>query len=290
MNKLIAVILLVLSINAFADNNPINFAYVEVNDHSLTNPGCYVRADNHNPFFQIVSIFAANINGDNPNEPVIYFNPQVDQILNHSTQVATLQKKGIKVVLTLLGNHQNAGWSCMTDETAIQNFANNIVNTINQYKLDGVDIDDEYSNCYPNNTSMIRIAKAIKSNPKFQGKILSEALFDDESYFSASYQGKKLADFLDLGSEMTYGSSDFNGRLQPYVGYGMKKNKLGIGLDIDASYPSPTDAANFILKNGYGELMIYNVSKYSATYLNQLSKVEYSTTIEVLPACLSDKF
>ncbi len=91
---------------------PLNMSYVEVNSNALSNVGCYLRQSNHQPFFAMTSIFAANINGDDPNNPVIYFNPQVHALMQTS-QVKALQNQHIKVLMTLLGNHENAGWSCM---------------------------------------------------------------------------------------------------------------------------------------------------------------------------------
>src|SRR5687768_14191887 len=94
-----------------------NIAYVEVNSNRFENAGCYVDSNTKISFFQIASIFAANINGNDPNSPFIYLNPQVTSTLS-SSQVQHLHRKGIKVLVTLLGNHQNAGWACMTDASA----------------------------------------------------------------------------------------------------------------------------------------------------------------------------
>lgn len=226
---------------------PFNMAYVELNDHQLINVACYERADDHKPFFNFASILAANINGEDPNHPVIYFNWQIDQLLNHTDQVAKLQAKGIKVLLSLLNNHQNAGWSCMTDENSINQFADDIVRMVNKYQLDGIDIDDEYSRCNTNNTSLIRIAAAIKNHPGFKGKILSKALFEDYYYFAAEYHGHKLADYLDYGWEMSYFYSDYEARMHTYLGYGMTPEKLALGLDT-AMGPNTQTAVNFIKK------------------------------------------
>ena len=140
MQKSVAFLCALASVSVYAADSPLfNLAYVEVNDNKLANAGCYIRSDNGHPLFDMVSIFAANINGTEPDQPVIYFNPRVDELLNNTNQVSILQNKGIKVLLTLLGNHQNAGWACMTDERAIQAFANNVVETVVKYKLDGIE-------------------------------------------------------------------------------------------------------------------------------------------------------
>ncbi len=286
MRRWLAAGCLTASLCVYADNNPtINMGYVEVNDNRLSTAGCYIRADNGKPFFTMVGIFAANINGSDPNRPEIYFNPQVDALLNHTNQVSLLQAKGIKVLLTLLGNHQNAGWSCMTDANAIDMFANNVVDTINRYKLDGVDIDDEYSTCTTNDTSMIRIAQAIRNHPRFKGKILSKALFSDQRYFAANYNGYRLADFLDYGWEMSYGYSGYERRLSPYVQYGVMKNHLALGESTHYGTLPVKNAASYILQNKYGGIMVYDVKSNSRDYLSALAQTEYQTDVIALPGC-----
>lgn len=287
IKKLMFVICASLTVSAMAETiTPLNVAYVEVNDNSLVNPSCYIRSDNAQQFFHIVSIFAANINGIDPNKPVVFFNPQVDNLLNHTNQVAKLQSKGIKVILTLLGNHQNAGWSCMTDEKGIEDFANDIVSVINKYKLDGIDIDDEYSICTTNSTSMIRIASALKNHPGFKGKILSKALYDDDSYFAAAFEGKKLADYLDYGWEMSYSSSNFDHRLGHYLNYGLLKRNLALGVNTGFASPLAKDASSFVMKNGYAGVMVFDVKNNSRNYLSQISWVEYRADVKILPGCL----
>src|SRR5882757_5878998 len=89
---------------AATKSGPITTAYVEVNNNSITNVGKYVLASNGANVFDIGIIFAAyiNYNGTSAN---LYFNPQVHALLdNAATQIAPLQAKGIKVLLSVLGN------------------------------------------------------------------------------------------------------------------------------------------------------------------------------------------
>lgn len=286
MNKIALIFCACFSTLTYANETTLfNTAYVEVNDHQLSNTACFVRADTGKPLFDMVSIFAANINGDEPNKPVIYFNPQVNALLNQTNDVAKLQGQGIKVLLTLLGNHQNAGWACMTDQHAIELFADDIVKTVNKYKLDGIDIDDEYSRCAVNKTSLIRITQAIKNHPGFKGKILSKALFADSAYFAANYEGHKLAEFLDYGWEMSYFSSGYDYRLNPYLGYGMTKQNLALG--VSTGMAGPTNSANYVVKNGFGGMMVFNLAKNSEAYLTQMTKAEYGVDVAVIPNCLA---
>ena len=266
-------------------NALLKMSYVEVNSNNLSNVGCFVRSDNAKPFIQMTSIFAANINGDDPNKPEIYFNPQVSNLLNSDyQQISELQKKGIKVLITLLGNHQNAGWSCISKQNDRMNFAKEIVNMVNKYKLDGVDIDDEYSNCIPNDSSLADIAQYIKEDPDFKGKLLTKALFSDYATFS----NHKLAKYLDYGWEMSYFSGSFGQRLMPYLSYGMKKENLFLGGDSQQYYPSPSNITKYVLNNHFGGVMIYNITINSQDYLTEISHAEYGNdvNVNVLPDCL----
>ena len=77
-------LLLVFSDLSFAFNH---MAYVEVNDHDLSNVGCFIHSQSNQPYFDMAGIFAANVNGTDPNHPEIYFNPQVDHVLNHTNSI-----------------------------------------------------------------------------------------------------------------------------------------------------------------------------------------------------------
>jgi hypothetical protein len=99
-------------------------AYVEVNSNNFVNPGCYTYGTSAAQLFGVSVIFAANINSVN-GTPTLYFNPQVQETLN-SGKVAYLKSLGIKVVLDVLGNHQNAGWGCFTTYAQADAFAINV--------------------------------------------------------------------------------------------------------------------------------------------------------------------
>src|SRR4051794_2107373 len=92
---------------------PISVAYIEVNSNSMVNVGKYALAQGGGNVFDIGVIFAANINYDTAKKAAyLYFNPNVQRVLdNVNTEVRPLQAKGIKVMLSILGNHQGAGFA-----------------------------------------------------------------------------------------------------------------------------------------------------------------------------------
>lgn len=262
---------------------PKTLAYVEVNSNDFDNVGCYTYGSPAKQFFNYASIFAANINYDDAaGKPVLYYNPNVDHVLNGTNYVKDLQSKGIKVLLTVLGNHQNAGWACFTSESVAQDFASQLAAAVSQYGLDGIDIDDEYSACTTNDTSLIMVASKMRA--AMPNTIISKALFSDQSYFTATWNGHKLADYLNYGWEMTYGWTDYASRLSPYLSAGMTKDKLGIGASTDGS--DGPSAAQYVKSNGIGFSMIYNVTSGSQSYLTGQSKVLFGKSTQAVAGCL----
>ncbi len=123
-----------------------NVCYVEVNDHDLRNVGNYLLEDG-SQMFDIAIIFAANINFDSDKQvATLYCNHQVQEVLNNKkTHIKTLQKKGIKVLLSLLGNHCGTGVCNFPDQLTATRFAREVSGLVERFGLDGVDIDDEYA-------------------------------------------------------------------------------------------------------------------------------------------------
>lgn len=260
-----------------------NVAYVEVNSNDFANVGCYTLPDG-GQLFDIACIFAANIN-ENGGQPALSFNPQVSTLLNESPDVKILQNLGIKVLLTVLGNHQNAGWSCFTDQSMAADFASQLAGCVEQYGLDGIDIDDEYSACETNVTSLIMVTSEMRQ--AMPGKIVSKALFDDIPYFQSSWNGTTLADQLTNGWEMSYGDSDGPGRLAPYINAGMNPDDLALGVGQGYTDPSDVQELTRYAKGAdIGGMMIYNITNDSEDFLSNVSQVESGQRAVAKPGCL----
>lgn len=247
----------------------LKVAYIEVNDNPIRDAGCFIT-ENGKPLFDIAVIFAANINYDGE-KAILHFNPQVNDLLeNNIHQVRELQAKGIKVVLDVLGNHQNAGWSCFANVQQARAFAEVLKNAVDKYELDGIDIDDEYSKCnqeYEN--SLIKVTSALREI--MPNKIISKALFHDQRYFETEWQHKKLHEQLSYGWEMSYWAASCN-RVATYLNAGMSKEKLGIGVSTVITPPSTAKAISTCLKSQQlgGGMMVFNVNKHSESFLQSI--------------------
>jgi Glycosyl hydrolases family 18 len=271
-----------LSTAGTALTTPFTTAYVEVNSNSFHNPGCFTYGSPAKQVFGFAVIFAANINDSSNGQAELYFNPQVYSTLL-SGNVAYLQSLGIKVLLSVLGNHEGAGWSCFTSYNQADSFAIQCENAVTKYGLNGIDIDDEYSTCTTNTSSLVLAVSALRSRLG-TAKYITKALFDDIQYFSATYNGKTAGQILDYGWEMTYGDTDYSGRMTPYVNAGMAKTKLLVGLDIGGT--DETTAAKFVKKNGYAGVMTYNISTTSQTNLSDITTVLFGSATNVTANCL----
>ena len=93
---------------AYGDT-PVVAIYVETNDTNPLNAGDYMLS-NGKPFAGIVELFASNIHKRTVNgvvEPTLFLNDKMTNLLEnggYQTYVKPLQDKGIKVLLTVLGD------------------------------------------------------------------------------------------------------------------------------------------------------------------------------------------
>ena len=173
--------------------------------------------------------------------------------------VAPLQAKGLTVLLTLLNNHDQAGWSAFDPDTEVgqSNCANLVAqlkSIVDRYGFDGIDIDDEYSDgpAYPASLAMV----TSMMREAMPGKIVSKALWDDQQYFGPAYQGTTLAANLVYGWYMGYGS-DPSWILPTYAGYGMSPLGLAMGYWTDQPATPPTLGVEWLKANGYAGYMVY---------------------------------
>ncbi|WP_193103159.1 endo-beta-N-acetylglucosaminidase H [Brachybacterium sp. FME24] len=207
-------------------------AYIEVNDNSLLNVGHYVL-DDGGPGFDIAVIFAANINYDGE-QAYLHLNENVQHVLdNVDTYVRPLQQMGIKVVLSVLGNHQGAGFANFPDKRAADQFAQQVTKVVRRYGLDGVDLDDEWveyganGTGQPNAFSFVYFVQSLRQR-------LPNALITfyviGPSAENQEYDGKRVGDMVDYAWNPYYGSfRDFDVPGLPRSQYGAAAVDLGPG-------------------------------------------------------------
>ena len=266
-----------------AKTGPTTVAYIEVNSNSMVNVGKYALAKGGN-VFDIGVIFAANINYDTSTKSAyLYFNPQVQSVLdNVATQVRPLQAKGIKVMLSILGNHQGAGFANFPSQQAADAFAQELADTVNQYGLDGIDFDDEYAEYgnngtgQPNDFSFVYLVQALRA--KLPNKLIT--LYDiGPAADRLTYNGQSIAE-------------TFNYAWNPYYGtWGVpsgpsEKSRLSPAAVsyTDTSSSTAASLAQRTVSEGYGVFLTYNLTESdTSSYMSAFTKKLYGSATVYTP-------
>ncbi|MFE4254722.1 endo-beta-N-acetylglucosaminidase H [Streptomyces sp. NPDC056910] len=242
-----------------AKEGPTSVAYVEVNNNSMLNVGKYTLANGGGNVFDVAVVFAANINYDPGTKTgSLYFNENVQRVLdNAATEIRPLQQKGIKVVLSVLGNHQGAGFANFPSQQTASAFAKQLSDTVAKYGLDGIDFDDEYAEYgnngtgQPNDSSFVYLVTALRAN--MPDKIIS--LYNiGPSATRLSYGG------VDVSSKFDHAWNPYYGSWQ-VPGIALPKSKLSpAAVEIGRTSQSTTaDLARRTVSEGYGVYLTYNL-------------------------------
>ena len=243
--------------------NQMTIVYISpVSSQQFRDIASYTSADG-SPAVDVVCIFGGNyctkeypcLRAGNNNPPTDKpLNPNIQQVLEDGS-VKFLQDKGITVLLTILNGHSLVGWSQFTNEIDATGFVNYLkTDMVDKYGLDGIDIDDEYSNGKAIATSLVMVTSIMKKI--MPDRIISKALFNDGQYFIPSVDGKRLSDTLDYGWEMTYGAPP-QYVLPPYVKYGMSETVVSKGFWSGGLSLTLNEDVQWIKDNGYGGVMVF---------------------------------
>ncbi len=270
MKKLYSILsclgLLSCSLLSAQDNNPKNVVYVEVNNNNLLNATAYSLENSGNRYFDIVNIFAANINYDTSKQRAyLYNNNNVTKVLNErNTYIQPLQEKGIKVLLTILGNHQGAGICNFPNRESARDFALQLAHTVHTYGLDGIDFDDEYANYGANGTGNANAYSFVMLLQELRA-LLPDKLITFYNYGPArsrlSWDGNLAGNYLNHGYNPYYGTWSVP-NIPPLSKPDLSPAAIWLG---NTSTATTTTLANKTASDGYGVLMWYDLHGYNET-------------------------
>ncbi|MER6508735.1 endo-beta-N-acetylglucosaminidase H [Nonomuraea sp. NPDC001636] len=267
---------------AAAKTGPLSVVYIEVNSESMTNVAKYTLARGGAQVFDIAVIFAANINYDGT-KAYLHCNENVQRVLdNVATEVRPLQQRGIKVLLSILGNHQGAGFANFPSQQAADAFAQELADVVTTYGLDGIDFDDEYveygrnGTGQPNAFSFVYLVQALRR--KLPDKLIT--LYDiGPAADRLSYNGVSINNTFDYAWNPWYGTwSVPNGptsraRLSPAA-----VSFTGTGSSTAASLARRT------VTEGYGVFLTYNLtSANTASYISAFTSKLYGSSAVYTP-------
>lgn len=269
---------------AVKKQGPTSVAYIEVNSDSMLNVGKYKLANGGGNVFDIAVVFAANINYDTAGKSAyLYFNPNVQRVLdNAATQIRPLQAKGIKVMLSVLGNHEGAGFANFPSKAAASAFAKQLSDAVSKYGLDGIDFDDEYAEYgrngtgQPNSSSFVYLVSALRDN--MPNKLIS--LYNiGPSATRLSYGGVNISSKFNYAWNPYYGTWGVPGIALP------KANLSPAAIDFGATSSSTAASlAKRTVSEGYGVYLTYNLDGSDRhTYVSAFTRQLYGSDAVYTP-------
>ncbi|MEU4014494.1 endo-beta-N-acetylglucosaminidase H [Microbacterium sp. NPDC028030] len=235
--------------------------YVEVNSNDLVNVADYTLAESGRAAIDMAMIFAANINYDGE-KAYLHFNERVTETLDDAeSQIRPVQAQGTKVLLSVLGNHQGAGFANFTTYADADAFAAQLADAVTTYGLDGIDFDDEWTEYgangtpQPNPQSFGWLATALRDRLG-PDKIISLYAIGP-TYTTTDFSLFDTADVLDYAWNPYYPTYD-----APTVPGLDDRSRIGAAA-IDLSNTSAATAADFAARtaaDGYGVYVAYNLT------------------------------
>lgn len=268
----------------------LTHCFVEVNDENILNLGEYTMKKSGKPFFDVVSIFAANINQDAETGRVrVFCNDKVSFLLENADKyIRPLQAKGVKVTMTILGNHDEAGMGNLS-EAAAKDFAMELKAFLDIYGLDGIDFDDEYTN-YNNSNPGPGFEKRSRDNfarlvyecrQAFGDKLIGVYEYGSLDSPDGEVEGVKVGDIVDYVTYGYYQNQNPNGAFGREKSHfeNLPKSKYAplpwkINDELNGGWKG-FDKSKFqrVKDEGYGIQMFYNPKPLMYQYYTLLSKI-----------------
>lgn len=238
-------------------------AYVETNNYDIRNYGQVILEESKKPVFDMVILFAANMNYDAAKKKrVLFFNDKLEPIVkNPEKYIKPLTDRGIKVLIDILPNHQGVGYANFQSYDEALEFAGELKVWTDKLGIDGWDIDEEYAKYavrpelpFVGAQSFLWYMRALKE--VMPDKMLT--LYDFGHGLRGTVEdewGKKAKDYVD------YSWANYNEWHGSYIGlpkerYGM----LSIEGNQDRQLYYARNCAEMNLNECYGSLMFFNVN------------------------------
>lgn len=242
------------------------FSFTEVNDTNPLNNLNFTLKNSGKPLIDMVVLFSANINYNEAGDSVyVHNNENVQHLLtNRAKYLKPLQDKGIKVILSILGNWDRSGISNLST-TRAKAFAQSLKKTCDMYNLDGVFFDDEYSQYQtppppgfvtPSNDAAARLAYETKQ--AMPNKLVTVYVYSRTSSFPNAVDGINAGKYVDYAIHDYFGSYDLSTN---YPGLS-KSGMIMSSQEFNRGYFASADMLRNIVTQGYGGHMIFAMDPY----------------------------
>lgn len=251
------------------------YLFFEVNGVNPLNTFSF-ELENGKLLWDVVVLFAANINYDSDaGRPFVKCNPNVQYLLdNNETFLQPLRKRGVKVLLGLLGNHDMAGLAQLSEQGA-KDFAREVAQYCKAYNLDGINYDDEYSTRPDlNNPAFTSTSSQAAARLCFETKkAMPDKLVTVFAY--GSMYGVSSVDGVDADEWLDIVVPNYGGAAYP-VGQMTKKKCAGMAIEFNLGIGSLTNlGASRLIEDGFGWFMGFapDPKKYDVVF-NRLEGVK----------------
>lgn len=225
---------------------------MEVNDMNPLEVSSYTLKNSGKMYYDAVMLFAANINYNAETGRVyVHFNENVSAILaNRDHYLQPLQDRGIKVYLSILGNHDRANVNNLADETA-RYYAQEIKSICDVYKLDGVFYNSEYGKpIYPAPPGFVSPSTAAAARLFYEVKKLQPER--DNIIYTYDFGSLPTVDGAQPGEYMDFIWTNYGGGpINPNSFPGVPKFNLG-HYSWEFTQGSTYGNLSQLRKDGYG--------------------------------------
>ena len=228
------------------NTNPLNMLQFETEDGRLIT--------------DYVVLFAYNINYNRETgEVYVFANPQCQYILDHYDEVVKpLRERGIKVIISILGNHDESGLAQLSD-LGCREFAKKVAAIVKSYGFDGVNYDDEYSIAPDLSNPLFAPVSSERGNRLF---FETKRLLPDKEMVSYQYgecTGNAAVDGIDPSDYMSIFNGDYGRKGVPYGNASLAACTYQSTEFARGSYlPTASSAQSFVNSN-YGFWMVFSL-------------------------------
>ena len=265
--------------------------FFEVNNTNPLNALQFETEDGHLLIDYLV-LFAYNINYDAEKGRVYCFaNPQCQYILDHYDEIIKpLRERGMKVIISVLGNHDMAGLAQLSDMGA-REFAKEMAALVYGYGFDGINYDDEYS-ASPDTSIPWFTSPSYEAGNRlyFETK---KAMPDKEmiSYQFGAALGNAAVDGVAPGDYMSICVGDYGVKGRPYDGMTVANCSYQSSEFAQwRSTPTQGEVTNFV-NSEYGYWMVFslwndmNQTQRDFNAMNYLAQGIYGTNLKKPTIC-----
>ena len=236
------------------------FSCMEVNDTNPLNNICFTLKNSGKPLVDAVILFSSNINYNSETGRVYVFNNENCQAIfdQRDKYLKPLKDRGIKVILSILGNHDRSGVANLSDEAA-RVFAQEVKAMCDAYDLDGVFLDDEYS-AYENpvppgfvNPSYEACSRLYYELKRAMPDRITVAYGYGRTQYLTDVDGHKCGEYLD------YALADYGSTVNNTMYPGLPLSGMGnYSSEYARNYIyTSEDKLKSMREEGYGAYMIF---------------------------------